>query len=42
LNRDLLRMVGAVRKTLGDSLTALHRIEWSAPWATAKKPARGA
>ena len=26
-------------RTLGDSLKALHRIEWSAPWASKKKTA---
>ena len=26
-------------RTLGDSLKALHHIEWSAPWASKKKTA---
>jgi len=26
-------------RTLGDSLKVLHRIEWSAPWASKKKTA---
>ena len=33
LHRDLGNLFGSVAGELGKSLKALHRIEWSAPWA---------
>ncbi len=41
LNRDLANASDNIEATLGQSLRALHRIEWSAPWArTAHTPRR--
>ena len=37
LNAVLDRGFAAIGKALGDSLTALHRIEWSAPWAPSSR-----
>lgn len=36
-NAGLDRGFAAIGKALGDSLTALHRIEWSAPWAKERR-----
>ena len=33
LNAGIDRAVAAIGRELGKSLTALHRIEWSAPWS---------
>ena len=33
LNAGLDRLFGRIGNSLGQSLKALHRIEWSAPWA---------
>jgi hypothetical protein len=40
LNASAARAFGKIADTIGDSLTVLHRIEWSAPWAQPKKTAR--
>jgi hypothetical protein len=40
LNSSLAEAFGAIVHTIGDGLRAMHRIEWSAPWAVQKKPAR--
>ncbi len=32
LNRDLAAAGHRIARTIGESLSALHRIEWSAPW----------
>lgn len=37
LNAGIDRAVRRVGSTLGKSLVALHRIEWSAPWARNSK-----
>jgi hypothetical protein len=42
LNADVAEAFSGIAHTLGDSLKALHRIEWSAPWASSNKPARRA
>jgi len=39
LNAGIDRAVAATRRELSKSLAALHRLEWSAPWARkAKEP----
>jgi hypothetical protein len=40
LNAGIDRAVGSIARELGKSLKALHRIEWSAPWAS--RPAKDA
>ena len=40
LNAGIDRAVQNVARTLGASLKALHRIEWSAPWNASDKTAR--
>lgn len=40
LNAGIDRAVGAISREVGKSLIALHRIEWSAPWAS--RPAKDA
>ena len=40
LNAGIDRAVHKVARSLGASLKALHRIEWSAPWNASDKPAR--
>jgi len=40
LNDGLRALFSGLGHTISDSLTVLHRIEWSAPWAAPKKPAR--
>lgn len=37
LNAGIDRALAAVGRTIGDSLKALHRIEWDAPWAVKTK-----
>ena len=37
LNGGLDRLFGSIGSELGKSLAAVHRFEWSAPWANAKK-----
>ena len=39
LNAGLDRAFAAIGRTVGDSLKALHRIEWDAPWAATPKSA---
>ena len=33
-------LIGKVRGALAPALSALHRVEWDAPWATSAKPRR--
>lgn len=40
LNDGIDRAVKSVGQTLGASLKALHRIEWSAPWSVSNNSAR--
>lgn len=42
-NAGIDRAVSAIGRELGKSMKALHRIEWSAPWArrSAKKDRAG-
>lgn len=40
LNAGLDRGLARLRDTVGKSLEALHRIEWSAPWAGKSTGAR--
>ena len=40
LNADLGSAFHGLAKTIGDSLTMLHRIEWSAPWNASPKRTR--
>lgn len=35
LNAGLDRVFSQIGSTIGNSLKALHRIEWNAPWASA-------
>lgn len=37
LNASLTSAFAGIGRTLGDSLKALHRIEWNAPWNSAEK-----
>lgn len=37
LNAGLDRLFGSIRREIGKSLKAVHRFEWSAPWAQAPK-----
>ncbi len=37
LNASLAGAFAGIGRTLGDSLKALHRIEWNAPWNAAEK-----
>ena len=37
MNAGIDRALAAIGKTVGDSLKVLHRLEWSAPWATKSK-----
>lgn len=37
LNAGLDRAFNRIGSTLGNSLKALHRIEWSAPWNNSSK-----
>ena len=37
LNASLASMFAGIGRTLGDSLKALHRIEWNAPWHKVEK-----
>lgn len=42
LNAGIDRGLTRLARNFGDSLKVLHRIEWSAPWQSSKKPARRA
>jgi hypothetical protein len=42
LNASIHDAFAGIGRTIGDGLAALHRLEWSAPWAAPKKPARRA
>jgi hypothetical protein len=42
LNAGVTDALAGIGQTIGDSLKALHRIEWSAPWVQPKKRARRA
>jgi hypothetical protein len=37
LNAGFDRLFGSIRRELGKSMAAVHRFEWSAPWARSKK-----
>ena len=39
LNAGLDRLFAGIGKTVRDSFTVLHRIEWSAPWERTTKRA---
>ena len=39
-NRDLEVAGHKLAETIGNSLRALHRIEWNAPWAKPAPPSR--
>lgn len=38
LNADLAKGAHGIIRTIGDGLRALHRFEWSAPWAQPSRP----
>ena len=40
LNASLSQAFSQLGHTIGDGLKALHQLEWAAPWAAPKKPAR--
>ena len=40
LNASVAKAFSELTHTIGDGLRALHRLDWSAPWASPKKPAR--
>jgi len=40
LNASVAKAFSELSNTIGDGLNALHRLDWSAPWAATKKPAR--
>jgi hypothetical protein len=40
LNADIDHGIGRLARAIGDSLRALHRIEWSAPWDARTGPSR--
>lgn len=42
LNAGLDRAFAAIGRELGKSFSALHRIEWNAPWAARSKNVSGA
>jgi hypothetical protein len=42
LNASVGAAFAGISQTIGDSLKMLHRIEWNAPWARAKKKVRRA
>ena len=42
LNASVGEAFAGIGQTIGDSLKVLHRIEWNAPWARAKKKVRRA
>jgi len=37
LNTGIEHLFGSIGRELGKSLNAVHRFEWNAPWANAKK-----
>ena len=37
MNAGIDRLFGSIGRELGKSLNAVHRFEWNAPWANAKK-----
>jgi hypothetical protein len=37
LNRGIVDGFSRLSRTLGDSFTVLHRIEWNAPWQAQSK-----
>ena len=37
LNAGFASAFSGIGRTLGDSMKVLHRIEWSAPWASKSK-----
>ena len=40
LNADVAKAFSNLKNTIGEGLNALHRLDWNAPWAAPKKPAR--
>lgn len=38
LNRGIAAAGHGIARTIGDGLRALHRLEWSAPWAPPASP----
>ena len=40
LNAGLGLLFGSIGSELGKSLAAIHRFEWSAPWANARKTSK--
>jgi hypothetical protein len=38
LNAGIDQAIAAIGRELGKSLQALHRVEWSAPWARPMQP----
>ncbi len=38
LNADIAHAGHGLTRTIGDGLRALHRLEWSAPWAPPPPP----
>ena len=42
LNASVAKAFSQLTHTIGDGLRALHRLDWNAPWANPKKPARRA
>lgn len=38
LNAELAAGANGLARTIGDGLRALHRLEWSAPWAQPARP----
>lgn len=40
LNRDLAAASHSLVRTIDDGLRALHRLEWSAPWAPPAPPSQ--
>lgn len=38
LNRQVSTAANTLARTIGDGLRALHRLEWSAPWARSAPP----
>lgn len=40
LNSSISHAFAGIAQTFGDSLKVLHRLEWGAPWNSAKRPSR--